>query len=147
MNNLPAHNPKYADFDQSAIDLTIDHPELGTIPFTASANDSEALGQSLYARAKSGEFGDIAPYDGPPPPDPQEVLAQEVRTARNQKLAALDAVVMNPLRWAEFDDVQKAALAAYRQALLDVPQQAGFPNDINWPEAPGFLSNAPPLAP
>jgi len=24
----------------------------------------------------------------------------------------------------------------YRQALRDVPQQAGFPNDIEWPEEP-----------
>ena len=26
--------------------------------------------------------------------------------------------------------------AAYRQALLDVPQQAGFPNTVTWPVAP-----------
>jgi len=145
MNNIPAHSPKYAAFDQSAVDLTIEHPELGTIPFTASANDTEALGQSLYARAKSGEFGDIAPYDGPPPPDPQEVLAQEVRAERNQKLAALDVIVSNPLRWAEFSEPQQVALAAYRQALLDVPQQSGFPDEIDWPEVPGFLT--PPNAP
>jgi len=59
-----------------------------------------------------------------------------MRSQRNQLLAQLDALTGNPLRWAEFDDGQKAALAAYRQALLNVPQQAGFPDDIQWPVVP-----------
>jgi len=136
---IPASNPKYADYAHTAIDMTIAHPELGTIPFTASAGDPEPLGQSLYARAVAGDFGEIAPFDGPPPPDPQKVLADEVRFERNQRLRALDAVVASPLRWADFSDAQKVALASYRQALLDVPQQSGFPDAIVWPEAPGFL--------
>jgi hypothetical protein len=28
------------------------------------------------------------------------------------------------------------AMAAYRQALRDVPQQAGFPQTITWPTKP-----------
>ena len=28
------------------------------------------------------------------------------------------------------------AYADYRQALRDVPQQAGFPGDIDWPAKP-----------
>ena len=27
-------------------------------------------------------------------------------------------------------------VASYRQALLDVPQQDGFPNDVAWPVKP-----------
>jgi len=34
-------------------------------------------------------------------------------------------------------DTRLAQLAAYRQALLDVPEQAGFPDDIAWPVMPG----------
>jgi hypothetical protein len=30
----------------------------------------------------------------------------------------------------------KEAWIAYRQALRDVPQQAGFPSTINWPVKP-----------
>jgi len=137
---IPAHSPKYADFDGTAVDLIIDHPELGTIPFTASSNDSEPLGQSLHARARQGAFGPIAPYDGP---RPEEVLADQMRGQRNQKLAALDAIVTHPLRWAEFTEPQRVALSGYRQALLDVPQQAGFPNEIDWPEPPAFLAPSP----
>jgi len=32
--------------------------------------------------------------------------------------------------------MDQAAWATYRQALRDVPQQAGFPSDINWPTTP-----------
>jgi len=137
--DLPAHGPKYANFDGTAVDLIIAHPELGTLPFTASSDDTEPLGQSLHARAMNGDFGPIAPYDGP---SPQEVLADQMRTLRNQKLAALDALVMHPLRWAEFTAPQQVALSSYRQALLDVPQQAGFPANIDWPEPPAFLAPA-----
>jgi len=130
---IPAHSPRYADFDHTSIDLIIDHPDLGTIPFTASGDDSEPLGQSLYSRAMSGEFGPIAPYNGP---NQQAIQQSQARSQRNQRLAQLDALTGNPLRWAEFDDGQKATLAAYRQALLDVPQQAGFPAEIDWPVLP-----------
>lgn len=39
----------------------------------------------------------------------------------------------------KLEDVGSSSLEwrAYRQALRDVPQQAGFPASINWPTAPG----------
>jgi len=130
---MNAHTPQYATFDGTAIDLVLEHPEYGLMPFTASRAAKDPLANDLYDRAVNGEFGPIAPYDGP---SPQDVLADRMRGQRNQRLAQLDALTANPLRWAEFDDGQKAALAAYRQALLDVPQQAGFAVDIDWPVLP-----------
>ena len=54
----------------------------------------------------------------------------EMRAARNQLLTASD--------WTQLSDasVDKAAWAVYRQALRDVPAQAGFPFNINWPNPP-----------
>ena len=40
------------------------------------------------------------------------------------------------LRWAALDADTQAAWATYRQALLDVPQQSGFPNSVAWPQEP-----------
>jgi len=71
-------------------------------------------------------------------PSAEELLAIQMRAQRDTLLAQLDAIVSNPLRWAEYTADQQAALAAYRQALLDVPQQAGFPSEINWPEMPAL---------
>jgi len=133
---MNAHSPKYASHDESLIDLVLEHPDLGNIPFTANANDIEPLGCDLYARAKALEFGPIADYDGP---SAEELLTDEIRSERNSRLIELDAIVSNPLRWDEFSSSQKIEIGIYRQALLDVPQQSGFPSNINWPIKPAYL--------
>ena len=56
--------------------------------------------------------------------------ANEVRTQRDALLAETD--------WTQVADapVDAQAYADYRQALRDVPQQSGFPGDIDWPVKP-----------
>lgn len=56
--------------------------------------------------------------------------ASEIRTERDAKLTESD--------WTQVADapVDKAAWATYRQALRDIPAQAGFPGEIIWPIAP-----------
>jgi len=43
---------------------------------------------------------------------------------------------ISPMWWSSMSATEQQAWADYRQALLDVPKQPGFPADINWPEAP-----------
>jgi len=95
-----------------------------------------APGTAQYQNVVDTLGADVEPYvdQGPPP---EEVAAHAARMQRDTLLAQLDAIVANPLRWAGFSAEQQAAFAAYRQALLDVPQQAGFPADIVWPVFPG----------
>lgn len=71
-----------------------------------------------------------------PEPEPEPSDEEQARWKRDGLLYELDSIVSNPLRWAEFDDTTKQALADYRQALLDVPQQEGFPEEIEWPVNP-----------
>ena len=56
--------------------------------------------------------------------------AEVVRQDRNNKLADCD--------WTQLADspVSKETWAAYRQALRDVPTQAGFPWNVQWPNKP-----------
>ena len=56
--------------------------------------------------------------------------AESVRNQRTQLLKDSD--------WTQVADapVDQAAWATYRQALRDVPTQAGFPWDIQWPTKP-----------
>lgn len=57
--------------------------------------------------------------------------AAEVRKERNTLLAATD--------WTQAVDIPQAVKdtwAPYRQALRDVPQQPGFPENITWPVRP-----------
>lgn len=75
-----------------------------------------------------------APIEPPPLTEPtQEEKEQAIRNERNLRLAYTD--------WTQLPDApltaeQKAAYAEYRQALRDVPEQAGFPDAIEWPEEP-----------
>jgi hypothetical protein len=59
--------------------------------------------------------------------------AKQVRSERNAKLTETD--------WTQVDDtpldnVAKNAWANYRQALRDLPDQAGFPFNVTWPAQP-----------
>jgi len=66
-----------------------------------------------------------------------ERLAEEVRQKRDFKLETeVDPIAGNALRWAELTAEQQQAWADYRQALLDVPEQSGFPHDLVWPTKP-----------
>ena len=67
-------------------------------------------------------------------PKPTE---DSVREERDWKLKLfVDAIAGNALRWNALTAEQQQAWADYRQALLDVPQQAGFPHEVVWPTKP-----------
>jgi hypothetical protein len=55
---------------------------------------------------------------------------RRVRADRDGRLASTD--------WTQVADapVDQAAWAVYRQALRDIPQQAGFPYTVTWPQEP-----------
>jgi hypothetical protein len=83
---------------------------LGPI-FTDNAEATAAQQEAAYKAAKDAE------------------VAKSVRATRDSKLAETD--------WTALSDVTMSAeMAAYRQALRDVPAQAGFPHNVTWPNKP-----------
>jgi len=48
----------------------------------------------------------------------------------------VDPIVSNALRWNDMTDAKRLEWTNYRQALLDVPAQAGYPDNITWPTKP-----------
>lgn len=62
-------NPTYNQ--SGGIDLEVNHPQYGWMPFTANPNDGELYGRSLFAEASAGE---VAPYV-PPSPPPVDLVA------------------------------------------------------------------------
>jgi hypothetical protein len=60
-------------------------------------------------------------------------FAAEAREKRNQLIAETDYLLMSDY---PLDAEKKAAVLAYRQALRDLPEQAGFPRQIDWPVKP-----------
>jgi hypothetical protein len=62
---------------------------------------------------------------------------QSSRQLRNLELQLIDKI--NPVWYNSLTNEQQQELAQYRQALLDVPQQSGFPITVNWPAKPTWL--------
>lgn len=89
----------------------------------AIADERKAVIDAEIAEEEKAEADRIA-YE-----NSTEGKAKAARRERDRLLSDVD--------WAAGTDVTMSdAMKVYRQALRDVPQQAGFPENINWPTKP-----------
>ena len=82
-----------------------------------------------------GEIGWIWNGTGWDIPVDLEKLAEIVRLERDNLLSCYVDKLNGP-RWDLIDQEQKDIWIQYRQDLLDVPQQEGFPTNVVWPTRP-----------
>jgi len=85
--------------------------------------EGQALGQRI-----------VADEDGTPTLGEQVQPAATEVSARRQRDALLAAS-----DWTQGRDVPESISqrwAGYRQALREIPEQSGFPTEVDWPEAP-----------
>ncbi len=92
------------------------------------------------------DYANVVWIDDVEPPTAEEVAAEITRLeaeapakavrAERDRLLATVVDPINAVRWAAMTEPERAAWTAYRQALLDVPEQAGFPSAVVWPEVP-----------
>ncbi len=120
--------------DNLRMEVEINHPVHGWIPYGLDPADADSTIDNEAVMALIGT--DFVAYVAPTQEELDAALASEVRADRDGRLTEVDAIAGNALRWAALDAETQAAWATYRQALLDVPQQSGFPNDITWPTEP-----------
>jgi len=123
------------------------------------AGDLVVLSEDTYhallegqSRGKRIVVRDGAPTLADPPPPTIEQIAARLRAQRDALLAPItDALQRHVLQttYAQpttLTDAEASALAAYAQALRDVPQQPNFPHTVVWPDAPA-LTDAIPATP
>lgn len=62
-------NPRWVDFERTAIDCEITTSQFGDepLPFTASLNDVEPHGRAIFADLMAGKYGLIGEYVAPKP--------------------------------------------------------------------------------
>jgi len=120
--------------DNLLMDVEINHPKYGWIPYTINPADTDTTIDNDAVTALIGT--DFAAYVAPTQAELDATAAEEVRTYRDELLLEVDAVAGNTLRWAALDAATQDEWATYRQALLDIPQQDSFPYDITWPTKP-----------
>lgn len=98
---------------------TIEVESLDFLPNLVDGESGGAIGD-LY---QSGQFIK--------PPANTEKIADDIRSQRNTLLSESD--------WTQAKDIPDSIStpwATYRQALRDIPQQAGFPETAVWPVKP-----------
>ena len=121
--------------DNLRMDVEINHPDYGWIPYTLDPDDTDTTIDNDAIMALIGT--DFAAYVAPTQAELDAAAAAYVRMERDNILSTVvDPIVSNPLRWADMTSEQQNAWAQYRTDLLNVPQQNGFPYDIVWPIKP-----------
>jgi hypothetical protein len=121
--------------DNLRMDVEINHPKFGWIPYTLDPADTDTTINNDEVMALIGT--DFAAYVAPTQAELDAAAAAQVRGERDNILATVvDPIVSNNLRWAEMTAEKQAEWSAYRTALLDIPDQAGFPTNITWPTKP-----------
>ncbi len=105
------------------------------VPFYALKTAEEPQRREMWERLEAGEFGEITwpPSHYPRHPLTQLQLEEVERENRNDLLMKSD--------WTQVPDAPisselKAKWSDYRQALRDLPDQPGFPYEIEWPVKP-----------
>lgn len=143
------------------MNYTIYDPTTGQILNTITSNDAEILSLNLQGKTYiEGNYNNEYYIDnGIPvqrPSDPSNgsniykwdlqsrswildlaSITNAIRSQRGYLLLPIDNI--NPLWFASLTAEQQQELALYRTALLNVPQQAGFPTMIEWPTKPSWL--------
>ena len=121
--------------DNARIDVEINHPQHGWIPYTVDPADPDTTIDNDAVMALIGS--DFDAYVAPTAAEIATALAVTERSKRDDLLrTVVDPIAGNSLRWAALTSEQRTAWATYRTALLDAPAQAGFPSSITWPTAP-----------
>ena len=125
-------NARSMNAENTHFDVEINHPDYGWIPYALTPWDTDNTINNTDLLALIG-----SDYVAFSQADEDARQADFSRYQRNQLLQnEVDPIVINPLRWADLTTDKQNEWAQYRTDLLNVPQQAGFPNTINWPTKP-----------
>ncbi len=103
------------------------HPETGEV--YAYDNDQVEQGWVKEGLVEMTQE-EVESHLNPPPEPPTE---GDIRAKRERLLQETDWTLLRAL---ETGDSVPTEWSVYRQALRDVPQQPGFPEDVEWPELP-----------
>lgn len=131
-------NAQSLNAENTWFDVEINHPEFGWIPYALSPDDTDTTVDNSVLLTLIGS--DYAAYVAPVTPTQAELdaqLALDLRAERYLKLVEeVDPIVSNALRWADLTAAKQAEWTQYRTDLLNLPDQAGFPNTVTWPTKP-----------
>lgn len=119
-----------ANCEQLGLNLTIDGETIEYI-FDIHNNEDSEIQNYIRTLLSKNELN----YERPSEESVYKYKAFEIRDKRDMLLSETDkyfTISDMPVKNNSYID----KLREYRQALRDIPQQKGFPNDVVWPEKP-----------
>ncbi len=115
--------------------LEVEHPGARVLQPDPFKNEYRVITQGRDDMGNLGlpelDLGELADLIDTKEAEIGEAIAAEARAKRDALLAESD--------WSQLPDVKeelREAYVGYRQALRDIPDQAGFPHEIEWPVKP-----------
>lgn len=130
IERAPKNKGGWVNYDKNAELLTAD----GYLPVVVieEATTEKPIIKYRQLKGRIEQYAEAAPVPAVPEPT-EEQQEMQVRAQRNSLLSLSD--------WTQLADApltaeKKQAWAEYRQALRDVPEQAGFPENVAWPLVP-----------
>lgn len=135
MSYQKIYAPVWADADHTAINVTIDSDEYGTIPFTATPDDVEGYGRAIYDAAAAGVFGEIAEYV--PPPIDYVAQADAEKAQRLSDAAIAIAPLQSAVDLGIATDQEISQLNAWKTCQVNVNRvDTSLAPNIEWPVPP-----------
>lgn len=121
--------------DNLRMDVEINHPDYGWIPYTLDPADTDTTIDNTAVMSLIGS--NFTAYVAPTQAELDAAAAASVRAERDAKLVnEVDPIVSNSLRWADLTAAKQAEWTQYRTDLLNITDQAGFPANVTWPTKP-----------
>ena len=128
-------NAQSLNAENTAFDVEINHPEHSWISYTLMPDDTDMTVDNSVLLELIGS--DFEAYVAPTAEELEAEAAQNVRVERDFRLQKeVDPIAGNALRWDALTSADREAWANYREALLNLTDQAGFPDNVTWPTKP-----------
>lgn len=128
-------NAQSLNSDNTSFNVEIKHPQYDWIPYTLNPDDEDVTVDNSVLLELIGT--NFEAYVAPTQEELDTELSLVLRYERDAILVEeVDPIVTNPLRWVDLTDAKQAEWTQYRTDLLNLTDQAGFPNTVTWPTKP-----------
>jgi len=125
-------NAQSLSSDNLHMDVEIEHPTHGWIPYSITPHDTDTTIDNNRIISLIGN--NFLTYVEP---TQEELNLETTKIIRMQRdfllMSEVDPIITNNLRWEDMDTQKQNEWQQYRQELLDVPAQEGFPDNVVWP--------------
>lgn len=131
-------NAYWVDNEHTAFDVTVVMDDK-IFPFTYLADGSDDNDSKIslaVQKAYKNNMLNIKEYPDSLKESDFKALKNKIRSIRDEKLTKTDYLIMSDY---PISDSDRELVLAYRQALRNIPQQEGFPENVVWPEPPSCV--------